>query len=234
MALYLQRCLSLHYMTQRNQLFAMTGEVVSTVAMCRNKSHGNLPTKRLKNPWVQRNTDFIKLLCIALVKYERIQTTHRRAVQLQQYGNLLVELTRRTQPPPDITIVIENGFLLRPDEIKEKFKAKKMVNRRWKNRILYPEPLSDNEFIARCHETASCILLQDSHAIDKLYGELRERYLDTQAKNFVNITKIPNAKRRKYPDLAYVELRGNNLPPLPSSLIREKGKEKLEDNALSN
>merc|ERR1719427_733854 len=222
MALYLRRCLSLHYLNQRNQLFAMTGEVGSSLILCRDKSQGNRPTKRLKNPWVRRNTDFIKLLSIALVKYERIQTTKSRAVQLQHYGNLLVQLTQRTQPPPDITIVMENGFLLRPDEIKEKFLARKMVNRRWKKQIMYPEPLSEDEFVVCCREHASCILLQDSDAIDKLYGELRDRYMDSQAKNFITITDIPNAKSRQYPDLAYVEFKGNGLPSIPSSLIKAK------------
>ena len=53
------------------------------------KSHGNLPQKRRINPFVQRNTDFIKLLCVALVKHERIQTTLERAKTIEKYGNLV-------------------------------------------------------------------------------------------------------------------------------------------------
>ena len=53
------------------------------------KSHGNLPKKRRINPFVQRNTDFIKLLCVALVKHERIQTTLERAKKIEKYGNLV-------------------------------------------------------------------------------------------------------------------------------------------------
>ena len=53
------------------------------------KTHGNLPTKRRLSPFIQRNTDFIKQLCIALVKYERIQTTLERAKKLEKYGNLV-------------------------------------------------------------------------------------------------------------------------------------------------
>ena len=55
----------------------------------RYKTHGNLRQKRRPNLFVQRHTDFIKLLCIALVKYERIQTTLEREKKLEKYGNLV-------------------------------------------------------------------------------------------------------------------------------------------------
>ena len=57
--------------------------------VARPKSHGNLPEKRRINPFVRRNTDFIKLLCVALVKHERIQTTLERAKKIEKYGNLV-------------------------------------------------------------------------------------------------------------------------------------------------
>ena len=62
-------------------------EPLKVIQRC--KTHGNLPQKRRPNFFVQRHTDFIKLLCIALVKYERIQTTLERAKKLEKYGNLV-------------------------------------------------------------------------------------------------------------------------------------------------
>ena len=210
----IQRLLPLHQLNAKSLLYGRTFEIGCNLAICRHQHMGNRPTKRLQNPWIQRNTDFIKLLCIALVKHERIQTTTGRALVLRQYANLLVELSRRAQPPPDIAIVLENGFLLRQDEIQEKFKAKKMENRRWKKRVMFPK-LSEDELVARCREEAGNILLQDSDAMDKLYGELRDRYFDAESKNFVTITKIPQGKNKMFKQLAYVEFRDNGLPPLP-------------------
>lgn len=68
---------------------------IPLVSALRFKTHGNLPKKRRINPFVQRNTDFIKLLCIALIKYERIQTTLERAKKLEKYGNLVSIVTIR-------------------------------------------------------------------------------------------------------------------------------------------
>ena len=65
----------------------------------------------------------------------------------------------RKQPPPDL-IALENGFLLRPDEIQEKFIQKRIVNRRWKKRLVLPKPLSEEEFVQQCREHASKVLLQ--------------------------------------------------------------------------
>ena len=58
----------------------------------RHKYMGNLRQKRKINPFIQRHTDFIKQLCIALVKFERIQTTFERAKVLEKYGNLVCTL----------------------------------------------------------------------------------------------------------------------------------------------
>merc|ERR1712076_167389 len=201
MALFLQKGL---YLQPRHGLIGLI--------TCRHKSHGNLRTKRLQNPFVQRNTDFIKLLSIALIKYERIQTTLERARKLEKYGNLLTELTKRKQPPPDITIVLQDGFLLRPDEIDAKFIQKKMINRRWKKRTVYPEPLSESEYVARCREGA----------INKLYGELAERY-EGKYGGFVKVTRIPNKPRKHFPWLAYVEYHDNGLPPLPVMPVCKNG-----------
>jgi len=211
MALFLQKGL---YLQPRHGLIGLI--------TCRHKSHGNLRTKRLQNPFVQRNTDFIKLLSIALIKYERIQTTLERARKLEKYGNLLIELTKRKQPPPDITIVLQDGFLLRPDEIDAKFIQKKMINRRWKKRTVYPEPLSESEYVARCREEAGKILLHDEEAINKLYGELAERY-EGKYGGFVKVTRIPNKPRKHFPWLAYVEYHDNGLPPLPVMPVCKNG-----------
>ena len=48
-----------------------------------------MPTKKRINPFVQRRTDFIKKLVLALVQHERIQTTDRKAQQLKKYGDLV-------------------------------------------------------------------------------------------------------------------------------------------------
>ena len=48
-----------------------------------------LPTKPVTNPFVLKRTNFIKELCVALVKYDRIQTTLHKALQLKTYGELV-------------------------------------------------------------------------------------------------------------------------------------------------
>lgn len=222
MALYLQRGLAcLHHSNLRNILLPTQHSILGLVA-CRHKTHGQLRTKRLKNPYIQRQTDFIKLLSIALVKYERIQTTLERAKKLERVGNLLIELTQRRKAPPDITIVLQDGFLLRPDEIETKFRTKKLINRRWKKRIVYPDELSENEYAERCREEATKMLLQDQEALNKLYGELSERYAGKYG-GFVKVTRIPNKPKKHFPWLAYVEFQNNGLPPLPVVPFVEKG-----------
>ena len=71
----------------------------------------------------------------------------------------LIELTQRSQPPPDL-FTLQDGFLLRPDEIKEKFTGKRIHNRRWKKRLLLPKEMNEEEFKAQCRIEASKILLQ--------------------------------------------------------------------------
>jgi len=221
MAFNLQKGLYLQHSNLRNILLPTQHGILGLVA-CRHKSHGQLKTKRMQNPFVQRNTDFIKLLSIALVKYERIQTTLERAKKLEKYGNLLIDLTQRRQAPPDITIVLQDGFLLRPDEIEAKFTKKKLINRRWKKRIVYEEDLSESEYAERCREEAGNILLQDEEALDKLYGELAERYAGKYG-GYVKVTGIPNRPNKHFPWLAYVEFQDNGLPPLPVMPVRKNG-----------
>lgn len=48
-----------------------------------------MPTRKRINHFVQRRTDLIKKLVLALVQYERIQTTDRKAQQLKKYGDLV-------------------------------------------------------------------------------------------------------------------------------------------------
>ena len=47
------------------------------------------PTEPVLNPFVSKRTNFIKELCVALVKYDRIQTTLHKALQLKTYGELV-------------------------------------------------------------------------------------------------------------------------------------------------
>lgn len=48
-----------------------------------------MPTKPVENPFVKKKTNFIKELCVALVKFDRIQTTLHKALQLKAYGELV-------------------------------------------------------------------------------------------------------------------------------------------------
>jgi len=48
-----------------------------------------MQTRKRINYFVQRRTDLIKKLVLALVQYERIQTTDRKAQQLKKYGDLV-------------------------------------------------------------------------------------------------------------------------------------------------
>ena len=48
-----------------------------------------MPSKIRNNPFVQRRTDFIKKLVLALVQHERIQTTDWKAQQLKKYAELV-------------------------------------------------------------------------------------------------------------------------------------------------
>ena len=82
-------------------------------------------------------------------------------------------MTQRTKPPPDL-FAIQDGFLLRPDEIKEKFTGRRIHNRRWKKRLLLPEELSEEEFKAHCRVEASKILLQVKYS--DLYSSLHQEF----------------------------------------------------------
>jgi len=59
--------------------------------------------------------------------------------------------------------------------------------------------------------------------MEKLYSTLKDRYKDRYG-NFVQITKIPNPPRSTFPNMAYVELRDNSLPPLPKLPVVKNGK----------
>ena len=65
------------------QSFIPTRNAVKSAARRR------LPTKPVINPFVLKRTNFIKELCVALVKYDRIQTTLHKALQLKTYGELV-------------------------------------------------------------------------------------------------------------------------------------------------
>ena len=65
--------------------------------------------------------------------------------------------------------------------------------------------------------------LQDEEALEKLYTTLKERYKERYG-NFVTITKIPNPPHSPFPNMAYAELIGNSLPPLPELPVVKQGK----------
>lgn len=81
--------------------------------------------------------------------------------------------------------------------------------------MILPVPeLSEEEYVQRCKEEASNMLLGNEEALEKLYTTLKERYQERYG-NFVTIQTIPNPPHSPYPNMAYVELVGNPLPPLP-------------------
>ena len=65
--------------------------------------------------------------------------------------------------------------------------------------------------------------LQDEEALEKLYTTFKERYKERYG-NFVRITRIPNPPHSPFPNMAYVELIGNSLPPLPELPVVKRGK----------
>ena len=71
--------------TPNSQILIAAGSIFQV----RFKNHRDLPQKKKVNVFVKRHTDLIKHLCIALVKHERVLTTVNKALQLQEYGDLV-------------------------------------------------------------------------------------------------------------------------------------------------
>lgn len=186
------------------------------------KTHRKFPTRKRINPFVKPRTDLIKKLVLALVQHERIQTTHHKALQLKKYGDLIITLALRRRPPPDLDM-IEDGFVLTEAEAAEKMIKRRIVNRRSKKVIIPPQVPNEQQYVERCKKAASDMLLGDREALDKLYSTLKERYKDRYG-NFVKITSIPNPPRPTFPNMAYVELRDNSLPPLPKLPVVDNGR----------
>ncbi|KAK2566510.1 39S ribosomal protein L17 [Acropora cervicornis] len=161
----------------------------------RYKTHRKFPTKKKINPFVKPRTDLIKKLVLALVQHERIQTTHRKALQLKKYEA----------------------------EAKEKMIKTRIVNRRSKKVLISPQVPNEQQYLERCRKAASDMLLGEQEAVEKLYSTLKERYKDKYG-NFVKITSIPNPPRSTFPNMAYVELRDNSLPPLPKLPVVHNGR----------
>ncbi|XP_031566718.1 uncharacterized protein LOC116301746 [Actinia tenebrosa] len=185
-------------------------------------THRKFPTKKVVNPFVQRRTDFIKKLVLALVQFERVQTTLMRAKELKKYSDLLITLSQRRSPPPDLDM-IQQGFILNEAEALENMITKRIINRRSKKVIIQPKELSEEEFVARCREEASNILMGNKDALVKLYGPLKERYEDRYG-GFTRIIKILSPTKSPYPQMAYVELIDNDLEPLPDFPVIKEGK----------
>jgi hypothetical protein len=55
--------------------------------------------------------------------------------------------------------MIQNGFILHEKEALENMMTKRIVNRRSKKVIIQPEVLSEQQFIVKCREEASNILM---------------------------------------------------------------------------
>lgn len=70
----------------------------------------------------------------------------------------LIALAQRRRPPPDLDL-IEDGFVLTEEESKERRLTKQIINRRSKKVVIPPPVLSEEEFVQRCREEASNMLL---------------------------------------------------------------------------
>ena len=74
---------------------ASEGTFLKSIVPCVNlipvryKTHRKFPTRKRVNPFVKLRTDLIKKLVVALVQYERVQTTYRKSLQLKKYGDLV-------------------------------------------------------------------------------------------------------------------------------------------------
>jgi len=205
--------------THNSQLLLIAGGNVSQV---RFKNRRDAPQKKRVNVFVKRHTDLIKHLCIALVKHERVLTTANKALQLQEYGDLLINLIQRKQPPPDL-FMIRNGFVTTEDEAIELRIRRRIMNRMSRRIFIPPKELSEDEYIERCRVAVKQILLEDNDALGKLYGTLAERF-SGQYGGFTKVTKLPLPKKKLFPNLAYVEYVGNNLQPLPEMPTIIKGR----------
>ncbi|XP_028400166.1 uncharacterized protein LOC114523443 [Dendronephthya gigantea] len=219
---------------------AISGVVFSTISSCKlfsriprqsfiptrnavkSAARRRLPTKPVINPFVNKRTNFIKELCIALVKYDRIQTTFHKALQLKSYGELLIIMTRRKCPPPDLHY-LEDGFILTDQEARERLTTKLVVNRRNKKIISQPQEFNEQEYVEQLQLQIRSILLEDEEALQKLYNKLVPRYEDRYG-GFVKVTPIPYPVKRHYPRMAYVEFIDNDLPPIPKLPELTKGK----------
>ena len=67
----------------------MQQSLIPTRSAVKSAARRRQPTKPVINPFVSKRTNFIKELCVALVKYDRIQTTLHKALQLKTYGELV-------------------------------------------------------------------------------------------------------------------------------------------------
>ena len=67
-------------------------------------------------------------------------------------------MAQRRRPPPDLDL-IEDGFVLTEEESKERRLTKQIINRRSKKVVIPPPVLSEEEFVQRCREEASNMLL---------------------------------------------------------------------------
>lgn len=67
-------------------------------------------------------------------------------------------LSLRRRPPPDLDL-IEDGFVLTEEESEERRLTKQIINRRSRKVILPIPVLSEEEYVQRCREEASNMLL---------------------------------------------------------------------------
>ena len=76
----------------------------------------------------------------------------------------LITLSQRRSPPPDLDM-IQNGFVLTEKEALENMITKRIVNRRSKKVLLQPKELTEEEFVTRCREEASNMLMGVSQSL---------------------------------------------------------------------
>ena len=90
-------------------------------------------------------------------------------------------LSLRRRPPPDLDM-IEDGFVLTEEESEQRRLTRRIINRRSKKVILPVPELSEEEYVQRCKEEASNMLLGVRKKIFNLFVYFVKQYRYFSAK----------------------------------------------------
>lgn len=76
--------------------------------------------------------------------------------------------------------MIQDGFVLTEKEALENMVTKRIVNRRSKKVLLQPKQLTEEEFIARCREESSNMLMEVGDSVNKHRSKIR--FVNTESR----------------------------------------------------